>query len=415
MSSSKPPLNSPPALAAPFEAWCIHQRQRGRLRREASITVYRAMWLALAEWCALQDPGLPLQALDASRLQRYLESRQGMAGPGQALTPRYRLRLLSLVRWVQAHDLASKDPLAVAISPSHPLHSRRSAAALAWSAAHLAAQPGVANAVADAPGSLGAEAAETLIGWLQGGLPSGQAPAPAPRRWQIARDHAALALLLGAGIGPGDLRALRLADVLPAHDPAGWVSPVSPVSPVDLADPADPVVQVGPGNTAAPPPATGWQLTVPGNGNAPAYRARVAAWAAPLLRHWLAQRLGQQIPGQWLFPSTRSGKPWGKVAQYESVRRCLAEAGLADAPGGSFRLRHSFALRQLVHGHDADSVAAWLGVSDPAVMLRYRHALGAALIDHAAHGAHQAQGSAPATATASATAGDANPAPPWPI
>ena len=406
MSSSKPPLTSPPALAAPFEAWCAHQRQMGRLRREASITVYRAMWLALAEWCAAQDPGLPLQAMDASQLQRYLDSRQGMAGPGQALTPRYRLRLLSLVRWVQTHDLACKDPLAVAIAPSHPLHRHRSAAALAWSAAHLAAQPGLANAVADAPDSLGAEAAEALIAWLQGGLPSGQAPAPAPCRWQTARDHAALALQLGAGIGPGDLRALRLADVLPAGDPAGLVSSV------DLADPA---VPADPGSSATPPSGTGWQLTVPGNGNAPAYRARVAAWAAPLLQHWLAQRLGQQLSGQWLFPSTRSGKPWGKVAQYESVRRCLAEAGLASAPGGSFRLRHSFALRQLVHGHDADSVAAWLGVSDPAVMLRYRQALGAALIDHAAHGAHQAQGSPPASAIASATAGDANPAPPWPI
>ena len=72
---------------------------------------------------------------------------------------------------------------------------------------------------------------------------------------------------------------------------------------------------------------------------------------------------------------TRSGKPWGKVAQYEAARRVLADAGLDADGGGSFRLRHSFALRQLQHGHDAGLVAGWLGVVDPQVMLRYQQAL----------------------------------------
>jgi site-specific recombinase XerD len=64
------------------------------------------------------------------------------------------------------------------------------------------------------------------------------------------------------------------------------------------------------------------------------------------------------------------------VAQYESARRVLMAAGLDADQGGSFKLRHSFALRQLQAGHDPDDVARWLGVVDPSVMLRYQQLLG---------------------------------------
>lgn len=324
------------------------------------------MWLALAGWCAGQPGRTVLQALDGALLTRYLDSRSGMAGPGAALTLRYRLRLVSLVAWVQSHDLTRHDSLGAIGVPGHPAAQRRGAAALAWSAATLAAGPNVAMTGSDAPGSLGAAMADRLISWLLR-----DATAAGAARWQGLRDRCALALQLGAGLGPGDLRALQLADVqAPASARADQVGrPANgPVSPVDRDK--------------------GWWLCVPANGNAPAYRAPVAAWAAGLLRQWLASRVQWGLPGEVLFPSTRSGKPWGKVAQYRSVRNALAEAGLPDGPGGSFRLRHTFALRQLVQGHAADTVAGWLGVSDPQVMQRYRQALGAALIDPAAQGAH---------------------------
>ena len=90
------------------------------------------------------------------------------------------------------------------------------------------------------------------------------------------------------------------------------------------------------------------------------------------------QREALAIPGPMLLPSTRSsGKPWGKVAQYNATAAVLAEAGLADVTGGSFRLRHTFALRQLRRGTAEHEVARWLGVSDPAVMARYRGVLAA--------------------------------------
>jgi integrase len=46
--------------------------------------------------------------------------------------------------------------------------------------------------------------------------------------------------------------------------------------------------------------------------------------------------------------------------------------------GGSFRLRHTFAMRQLRRGTPADQVAAWMGV-EPAEMRRYERVLPAAV------------------------------------
>lgn len=341
----------PSPLSGSFLAWCAHQRQTGRLRYQSSVQVYTAMWQALADWCASQPGGVPLQALDSGLLQRYLDSRSGMAGPGQALTARYRLRLISLVRRVQAHALGQQDALASAALPSHPLHRMALPAALAWSAASLAAKPADFMRIPDAPGNLGSAATQQLIHWLTTGA-SNDTPA---ERWQTQRDRCALALQLGAGIGPGDLRALRLADVL-TH--ASVPAPMATAPAV-----------------AEHAPAAGWQLVVPGNGNARPYLAPLAPWAVPVLQQWLDCRARQGLAGLQLFPSTRSGKAWGKVAQYASAQRCLADAGLPDRAGGSFRLRHTFALRQLAHGHASETVAAWLGISDPAVMQRYRLAL----------------------------------------
>ncbi|MBL8352826.1 MAG: site-specific integrase [Burkholderiaceae bacterium] len=309
-------------MEAAFEVWCSHQRQIGRLRRGSSEAVYRAMWQALTAWCIGQRPPVDLAGLRAPVLAAYLASRSGIAGPDAALTPRYQWRLLSLVRWVQSDHAV-----------------RRRGRSASGAAELIAARPAVRRANAadrdDPPAHLLPADAARLQALLCD-------PAPLPR-WQDLRDRCAAALQLGAGLGPGDLRALRLADV------------VAP-----LRGPSD----------------TPWQLRVPASGSAPAHVAPVAPWAGELLQRWLAERRAQQLGGDWLLPSTRSGKPWGKVAQYESARRVLTAAGLDADHGGSFKLRHSFALRQLQAGHDPADVARWLGVVDPSVMLRYQQQLG---------------------------------------
>ena len=306
-----------------FEAWCSHQRQIGQLRRGSSEAVYRAMWHALAAWCVAQKPALALGNLGAVNLAAYLASRSGIAGPEQSLTARYQWRLLSLVQRVQTHHA---DPL------RRP--APRSVAEL------IADQPAVQHANAaqaqGQPEHLSTGDGQRLTAFLT-------AHPTAPARWQTTRDRCATALQLGAGLGPGDLRALRLTDVVPAPGPA---------------------------------PAAPWQLRVPASGSAPLHIAALADWAAELLAHWLELRQAQSLGGDWVFPSTRSGKPWGKIAQYESVHRVLLDAGLDAGSGGSFRLRHSFALRQLEAGIAPEQLSRWLGVIDPGVMTRYERLLG---------------------------------------
>ena len=106
----------------------------------------------------------------------------------------------------------------------------------------------------------------------------------------------------------------------------------------------------------------------------------IAPWAGELLQYWLEVRTEQRIAGDWLFPSTRGGKPGRKVGQYMAAKQVFANAGLDDIEGGSFRLRHTFALRQLKRGTEPEQVARWLGVTDPAVMARYDRLL-SSLVD----------------------------------
>lgn len=288
------------------------------------------MWHALSAWCVAQVPALRLGDLQPPALSAYLASRTGLLLADGLLTPRYQHRLLSLVRRVQVHRHWLRDQAGPAMAARvSPMPVRLPQAAL--------------------PNLPAADAAEPLLHLTTAEDQQLQrllclAPEAPGGRWQIQRDRCAVALQLGAGLGPGDVRALRLRDVIADGGP----------------------VRHQP-----------WQLRVAANGSAPAHVPPLAPWAGLLLAQWLQRRQAEALGGDWLFPSTRSGKPWGKVAQYEAARRVLADAGLNADGGGSFRLRHTFALRQLAHGHDEGLVSRWLGVTDPAVMARYQRLLGA--------------------------------------
>jgi len=333
------------ALQRAFDDWLAHQRVAGRLRRGSSEAVYRAMWNALVAWCETQHPALRLADLRGTRLLHYLASRQGQQLADGVLTLRYQQRLVSLVQRVQAHQAWQRQqatataPQALALAAASP-HPTRPAPLLATSASNPA----------EPPLHLLPAQAQTLIEALTGTLCAATATGPdtSAGRWQAWRDRCAAALQLGAGLGPGDVRALRLDDLRPVTLPAGAAE-----------------------RSVRPR----WQLHVAATGSAPAHNAPLADWAGAVLSAWLARRQAEQLGGAWLLPSTRSGKPWGKVAQYEAARRVLADAGLDADGGGSFRLRHSFALRQLQHGHASDAVAGWLGIHDPQVMQRYQQVL----------------------------------------
>ena len=328
-----------PQLQAAFDAWLAHQRNLRQLRHASSAAVYGAMWQALTDWCGRQRPRVALRHLNDATLAAYLASRQGMAGDHQPLTPRYQARLLRLVQRVQAHALQQQAAVRTADDTAALRQSPAPALSLAGSGA-------LAPASDEAPSHLAPAQAARLLRYLVARPPVKRRP----DRWQDQRDRSAVALQLGAGLGPGELRALRLADVQ---------------------------------GLASRQPMLPWRLSVAASGNAPAHGVPVDGWAARLLALWLQRRADEGLGGDWLYPSTRSGKPWGKVAQFESARRVLAAAGIAAAPGGSFQLRHSFALHQLKRGIAPDDLARRLGIQDPQVISRYQRLLAERLAQRA--------------------------------
>ncbi len=315
------------AWAQVFDSWVAAMRAEGRLRRDSSVAVYRAMWQALGAWCVARDPAIGPSQLDTRTLLDYAAARESRLAGGAAWTPRYRWRLFNLVDRIERHRAAADG------------------AAAGGAARRLIVQdPLLRRANADAaqmlPDFLAPDEARRLVALLAA-IRRPQADALSHGDWQRWRNRAAVALQLGGGLTPGEVRALKLGHVFRAGSPS-----------------------------------LPQRVRVPALAGTPAHETLLASWAAKMLQAWLDLRRALAIPGDWVFVSTRKGRPWGKVAQYEAARSVLAEAGIANArEGGSFRLRHTFALRQLKRGHPPQQVAQWLGVVDPTVIERYQRAL----------------------------------------
>lgn len=286
--------HGPHAWSRCFERW--HAAQP--IAQPSSAAVYRSMWDAFAAWCVAR--GLGPQQVRAGDIESFLLGRPG-------LTDRHAWRWLMLLDGALAPNRA-----AAVLRDARP----------AWRHANASAHDPL-------PEHLNGAQARRLVAWLLDAH-TGYAAAGAPAgSWQALRNRCATALQLGAGLTPGDVRALATEGVAP------------------------------------------WKLRVPAHGAIAAREAPLARWAARLLAAWVDTRAALQLPGTVLFPGTRDGRPWAKVSQYEAARSVLQAAGV-DGAGGSFVLRHTFALRQLRRGTAPADVARWLGVSDPGVMERYR-------------------------------------------
>ena len=315
---SPTPLSaSPSAYRQAWDDWLAGERRAGRLQQASSVEVYEHMWTALSTWAVAE--GLAMDVLQAEDLDRYLRSRGG----ADEVSDRHAWRLLRLVDRVLAHRARSHKQLP----------NRAAADLLERKPAYRYANAAEKDPL---PAFLAATEAKRLVTHLSAVRP-GRAAAPG-QPWQEVRNRAAVALMLGAGVTPGEVRALKRSGVI-----------------------------VEGGRSRAVP----WKLRVAGHPDAPARETPIAPWAGQLLAYWLAVRGEQGIPGEELFPSTRTGKPWSKVSQYNATKDVLRAAGVDEVEGGSFRLRHTFALRQLRRGTSSTEVARWLGVSDPDVMARY--------------------------------------------
>ncbi|MDP9606542.1 site-specific integrase [Variovorax sp. NFACC27] len=325
-----PPAGQVAAFKAAFDAWLADQRGSGLLRQDGSVAVYEDMWEAFAAWCLGQSPVVTLSSLDLADLQAFQSARFGRKSSDLSLTPRYALRLMRLIDRVLRHHASRTEAVA-------------NPAAADWIAANPEIRYADAAHADPLPEYLSVSEARQLIAFLSSARPrpGKSRDAQAPLTWQEVRNRASVGLQLGAGLTPGDVRALTLD------------SPVSQGSRVRERP---------------------WKLQVPGNGNSPARETPVAPWAAELLQHWLVVRTEAGIAGTFLFPSTRTGKQWQKPSQYECAKRVLEEAGADSREGGSFRLRHTFALRQLRRGTSPQQVAGWLGI-EPSKMKRYERVL----------------------------------------
>ena len=329
MSATHPDLFDATPPAGPkvyldaFESWVLWRAERGDLRQHSSVAVYRSMWGALTTWCC--GRGLALTGLQSADLDAFLLSRGGT----ENLTPRYAWRLLMLVDDVLAHHARTQN------LPRNDSAQRLLVSRPDWRYAN-------AHDKTPLPEHLRADEARRLVDWLLDPAVRPAAAGTSAQAWQSLRNRASVGLQLGAGLTPGDIRIARL-DAVVARAGTGGLLP--------------------------------WKISLPTHGGVPAREAPIAPWAGKLLRLWLDAREAMQLAGPMLFPATSSGRPWGKVAQYMAAKAVLTEAGLQDTEGGSFKLRHTFALRQLKRGTAPDRVAEWMGLSDAAALARYRRVL----------------------------------------
>ena len=317
-------VTSPTELESAFDSWATSRAYPSRDLSEDTEAVQRAMWMAFGAWCIQLQ--LDVVALTAADLNAYLRSREG-AVPASELTPRYAWRLVSLVDRVVNHWALKQGR-----------GENRAAANLLDSNSDLRyANSGSKDPL---PEILTNDQDRILVAFLQSSVPQGESSVSLCRDglWQVFRNRTGVALQRGAGLTPLEIRMLTVSSVFVDSDPAK-----------------------GP-----------WKVRAPATGSVQAHDVPVARWARPLLTRWMQLRSELGIPGEWLFPSTKSGKQWGKTAHFDSVADVLEAAGLVGFKGGSYRLRHTFAMRQLARVENSETqVATWLGI-DVGEMKRYR-------------------------------------------
>jgi integrase len=318
-----------------FEAWASESPSARALGRDASVATYRVMWTSLTKWALAQNPPVSPEDLCRTDLELFLAKRGKGDTQAEDLSPRYVWRLLNLVDRVLQHDAACRGGC------SNPAAKELMQTREEWQHANAAKRDPL-------PDYLTAAQAKDLVNFLSAARPR------AGRRgtdhtWQELRNRAMVAVHLGAGATPLAVRSLKTTSVIDHGGPRSGLP---------------------------------WKLVYASSGDGAGHEGPIAGWAGHILRHWMESRQSLAIPGEYLFPSTRTGKPIGKVAQYLAVCQTMEASGLDKSlvAGGSFRLRHTFALRQLRRGHAEAEVARWMGV-EAAEMARYRRVVFAPVND----------------------------------
>ena len=313
----------PASPASESDPWASFLNSLPRGHSKETAAVQHAMWAAFSAWCGRQELGLATIA--TGDIEKYLRSREGTAQASE-LTPRYTWRLVTLIGRVVNHMAAAQGR-----APN------RAATRLLDSSPVLRhANAGKKDPV---PEVLSDSEDRTLVSFLESSRPTDSAGSfTRDGLWQVIRNRTGVALQRGAGLTPLEIRELTLNSVF-----------------------------IDPGPAKGP-----WKVRAPATGSVQSHDAPVASWARPMLTFWMQLRNELGFPGDWLLPSTKSGKQWQKTAHFESVADVLDSAGLKGFKGGSYLLRHTFAMRQLARPQNTEAmVAAWMGI-DEGEMKRYR-------------------------------------------
>lgn len=324
-----------------FEEWLTSRPGRG-LRAgdgelsETSAQLYRDMWSVFSTYCcsvftATPGKGLhaPLDQLSRANLLSLLADPATGArrSSDHPWSERYAWRMLHLIDRVLTFHAdrqgTPKNNAAHMLLQEPPYRHAN--------AAHLDASPEL----------LSDGEVEQLISYLratsgvEAQLVTTERPAAKPR-WKPVRDAAVVATMLGAGLAPGDVQTLQMSGL---------------------------AIYEG------PEPGIPWRLTVPPDGLSPQHQTPLASWAGHVIAQWLAMRERLSVPGAYVFPSTLKGNGLSRMSCHRIAVGILDAAGL---PGGvPFRLRHTFAVRQLSLGHSEEMVGRWLGLVESKAMRRY--------------------------------------------
>lgn len=328
-------------LSQLLEEWIASRPGRG-LRAgdgelsETSAQLYRDMWTVFSAHCgqlalhkrqgAQKDPLAQLTKADLQVLLEDPASKGRGTSSDHPWSERYAWRMLHLIDRILAFDAQRRGQ-----PKNHAAHE-------------LLQEPPYRHANAShldtAPELLTDGEVEQLINYLVSS--SGVSETASSHRssiqprWKPARDAAVVATMLGAGLAPCDVQALQLGGVA-IHD--------------------------------GPEPGVPWRLTVPADGLSPQHQAPLASWAGQLIAHWLSTRERMAVPGSYVFPSTLKGGGLSRMSCHRIAVNVLDAAGV---PGGvPFRLRHTFAVRQLCLGHSEEVVGRWLGLVESKAMRRY--------------------------------------------
>lgn len=336
-----PPLPRQLALQTVFEDWVASRPGRGARSRDgtlsaASAQLYRDMWAVFMIFLLSRPKrrGSDLTGLSTLRprdLEAFVSEGPRLHGSGGPWSDRYTWRMLHLIdRVLSFHRRRELTQGAVRNEGriSAAAEILRDTPVRYANASHLDGHPE----------PLTTTQARRLRRHLETTL-AAQQRMPLGTSWKLARDHAAVAVMLGAGLAPGDVQALPLS-ALPRLGPEHQRDPGSPV----------------------------W-LDVPADGLSPAHRAPLASWACPVLAHWVQVRQQCGIAGEMAFPSTSKGSPLSRMSCH---RRVVAVLDAADVGGGvPFRLRHTCAVTWLRAGHQEEQVGQWLGLVEPKALRRY--------------------------------------------